>query len=90
MAEENKIDTGSQKLELFRALDQAEKDGNDRAKFCYLDEITRYDIVAKGLGCEGLFIKTEDELVKALNNSMLLKTTTVLDIQMEGLPAPEF
>jgi|TARA_R110002126_G_scaffold3492_3_gene19932 gas vesicle protein len=32
MAEENKIDTGSQKLELFRALDQAEKDGNDRAK----------------------------------------------------------
>ena len=32
MAEENKIDTSSQKLELFRALDQAEKDGNDRAK----------------------------------------------------------
>ena len=32
MADENKIDTGSQKLELFRALDQAEKDGNDRAK----------------------------------------------------------
>jgi hypothetical protein len=32
MAEENKIDTSAQKLELFRALDQAEKDGNDRAK----------------------------------------------------------
>jgi len=32
MVDENKIDTGSQKLELFRALDQAEKDGNDRAK----------------------------------------------------------
>tara|TARA_R100000479_G_C6250582_1_gene152242 strand:+ start:128 stop:559 length:432 start_codon:yes stop_codon:yes gene_type:complete len=32
MSEENKIDTSAQKLELFRALDQAEKDGNDRAK----------------------------------------------------------
>ena len=32
MAEENKIDTSSQKLELFRALDAAEREGNDRAK----------------------------------------------------------
>ena len=64
--------------------------GNDRAKFCYLDEITRYDIIAKGLGCDGLYIKTEDELVKALINSMLSKKTTVLDVLMEGLPAPEF
>ena len=39
--------------------------GNDRAKFCYLDEITRYDIIAQGLGCEGFYIKSENELEKA-------------------------
>ena len=64
--------------------------GNDRAKFCYLDEITRYDIIAQGLGCEGFYIKSENELEKALNTALLSKKTTVLDVQMEGLPAPEF
>jgi len=32
MAEKDIIDTSSQKLELFRAIDAAEKDGNDKAK----------------------------------------------------------
>ena len=32
MAEKDKIDTSAQKLELFRALDEAEKEGNDREK----------------------------------------------------------
>ena len=53
MADENKIDTSSQKLELFRALDQAEKDGNDRAK---LDIYKRL---------QSLYIADEDYFDKA-------------------------
>ena len=53
MADENKIDTSSQKLELFRALDQAEKDGNDRAKL---------DIYKK---LQNLYIADEDYFDKA-------------------------
>ena len=53
MSDENKIDTSSQKLELFRALDQAEKDGNDRAKL---------DIYKK---LQNLYIADEDYFDKA-------------------------
>ena len=53
MDDENKIDTSSQKLELFRALDQAEKDGNDRAK---LDIYKRL---------QSLYIADEDYFDKA-------------------------
>jgi len=53
MAEENKIDTGSQKLELFRALDQAEKDGNDRAKLDIYKQL------------QSLYIADEDYFDKA-------------------------
>ena len=53
MSDENKIDTSAQKLELFRALDQAEKDGNDRAKL---------DIYKK---LQNLYIADEDYFDKA-------------------------
>ena len=53
MSDENKIDTSSQKLELFRALDQAEKDNNDRAKL---------DIYKK---LQNLYIADEDYFDKA-------------------------
>jgi hypothetical protein len=53
MAEENKIDTSSQKLELFRALDQAEKDGNDRAKLDIYKQL------------QSLYIADEDYFDKA-------------------------
>ena len=64
--------------------------GEERAKFCYLDEYTRYDLVAKGLGCEGQFVKTESELRNTLKKALLSKKTTVIDVLMEGFPAPTF
>jgi len=53
MSDENKIDTSSQKLELFRALDQAEKDGNDRAKLDIYKQL------------QSLYIADEDYFDKA-------------------------
>ena len=64
--------------------------GDERAKFCYLDETTRYDLVAKGLGCEGYFVETEIELKSAIKKALLSKKTTVIDVVMEGFPAPSF
>ena len=53
MSDENKIDTSAQKLELFRALDQAEKDGNDRAKLDIYKQL------------QSLYIADEDYFDKA-------------------------
>ena len=64
--------------------------GLERAKYCMLDSLTRYDIIAKGLGCEGFFTNSESGLKKAIKNSLLTKKTTIIDIEMEGFPAPSF
>ncbi len=54
MAEENnRIDTSAQKLELFRALDAAEKDGNDREKLNIYKQL------------QSLYIADEDYFDKA-------------------------
>jgi len=53
MAEENKIDTSAQKLELFRALDAAERDGNDREKLNIYKQL------------QSLYIADEDYFDKA-------------------------
>ena len=64
--------------------------GLERAKYCILDSLTRYDIIAKGFGCEGFFTNSESGLKKAIKHSLLTKKTTVIDIEMEGFPAPSF
>ena len=55
-----------------------------------LDNLTKYDQIAKGMGCQGHFIQSIDELKKVINEAILSKKTTIIDIQMDGLPAPSF
>ena len=64
--------------------------GQDRAKYCMLDNLTRYDQIAEGMGCQGHFVQSIDELKKIINEVILSKKTTIIDIQMDGLPAPSF
>ncbi len=64
--------------------------GQDRAKYCMLDNLTRYDQIAEGMGCKGHFVQSTGELAKVINEAILSKKTTIIDIQMDGLPAPSF
>ena len=64
--------------------------GKDRAQYCMLDNLTRYDQIAEGMGCQGHFIQSIDQLKKVINEAILSKKTTIIDIQMDGLPAPSF
>ena len=64
--------------------------GQDRAKYCMLDNLTRYDQIAEGMGCQGHFVQSIDELKKIINEVILSKKTAIIDIQMDGLPAPSF
>ena len=62
--------------------------GDNRAKHCFLDNTTRYDKIAKGFGCDGFFINNIDELKRILKKVIVKKNTVVLDIEIEGHPAP--
>ena len=55
-----------------------------------LDNLTRYDQIAEGMGCQGHFIQSIDELKKVIYKAILSKKTTIIDIEMDGLPAPAF
>ncbi len=64
--------------------------GKKRAKFCYLDNITRYDKIAKAMGCEGFHVKSFNELRQSMVKALKLKKTTVIDVEIEGFAAPSF
>ena len=64
--------------------------GKERAQYCMLDNKTRYDIIAKGMGCQSFFVNTISSLKDAIKIALSTKKTTVIDIEMEGLPAPSY
>ena len=41
---------------------QVKEYGHKRAKFCYLDNVTRYDKIAKAMGCKGFYVRNLNEL----------------------------
>ena len=62
--------------------------GEDRAKYCMLDNETNYASVASGLGCKGFKVSSIKELKKIIKAAFSLKETTIIDVNIEGLPGP--
>ena len=62
--------------------------GEDRAKYCMLDNETNYASVACGLGCKGFKVSSIKELKKIIKAAFSLKATTIIDVNIEGLPGP--
>ncbi len=69
---------------------QQKRYGNDRAKGCHLDDITRYDRIAKGFGANGAYATTLEEFDKALHDAKKSRKPTVINVIIEGMPAPNF
>ncbi|NKB64370.1 MAG: hypothetical protein GKR95_20395 [Gammaproteobacteria bacterium] len=64
--------------------------GLGRTHGCGLGDNIRYDIVAKGLGCEGVFAETIDELRQGLKLSQRSGRPTCLNVIIPGAPAPVY
>ena len=64
--------------------------GNDRVIGCELDDKTRYDTLAKGLGAKGVRVENEENLMKALDTAARSRGPMVIDARIDGLPAPTF
>ena len=62
--------------------------GEDRAKYCMLDNETNYASVACGLGCKGFKVSSIKELKKIIKAVFSSKETTIIDVNIEGLPGP--
>ena len=69
---------------------QVKEYGHKRAKFCYLDNVTRYDKIAKAMGCKGFYVRNLNELNLSLEKALKSKKTTVIDVDIEGFGAPSF
>ena len=64
--------------------------GDDRVIGCELDDKTRYDTLAKGLGAKGVVVENEESLMKALDTASRSRGPMVIDARIDGLPAPTF
>jgi acetolactate synthase I/II/III large subunit len=64
--------------------------GHDRAFGCSLQENTRYDIAATGLGCKGENITDLTLVEKMIEKSMSGTGTTCINISLPGAPAPQY
>ena len=64
--------------------------GEDRLIGCELDDKTRYDTLAKGLGAKGVVVENEESLMKALDTASRSRGPMVIDARIDGLPAPTF
>ena len=69
---------------------QKNRYGGDRAIGCMLDDKTRYDTVAKGLGAKGTVVEDAENLAAALDKAAKTRGPTVIDARIEGLGAPVF
>lgn len=62
--------------------------GADRAHGCDLGKATRYDLVAAALGGHGEFVTCFEELHPALERAFASGKPAVVNVLIEGLPAP--
>jgi acetolactate synthase-1/2/3 large subunit len=62
--------------------------GADRAHGCELASATRYDLVASALGGHGEFVTRFEELHPALERAFASNRPAVVNVVIEGLPAP--
>jgi acetolactate synthase-1/2/3 large subunit len=62
--------------------------GADRAHGCELAAATRYDLVAKGFGAHGEFVTKGEELAPALERAFRSGKPALVNVMIEGLPAP--
>ena len=53
-----------------------------------LDEDTNYASVASGLGCKGCKVSSIEELKKIIKAFFSSKETTIIDVNIKGLPGP--
>lgn len=64
--------------------------GEDRIIGCGLDDLTRYDVLARGLGAKGTTVDSPDSLMKALDTASRARGPVVINALIEGRPAPAF
>jgi acetolactate synthase-1/2/3 large subunit len=62
--------------------------GRERAVGCTL-LAARYDRVAEGFGAHGEFVSRPEELLPAVGRAMESKRAAVINVMIEGLPAPD-
>ena len=53
-----------------------------------IDEETNYADVASGFGCKGFKVSSIKELKKIIKAVFSSKETTIIDVNIEGLPGP--
>ena len=64
--------------------------GSDRTIGCSLQQNTRYDIAASGLGCTGEHVIDLDILEERVKHSMHNTGTTCINVSLPGAPAPQY
>ncbi|MBY0335438.1 MAG: hypothetical protein K2X11_02425, partial [Acetobacteraceae bacterium] len=62
--------------------------GEARAHGCELAPATRYDLVAAGFGAHGEFVTRGEELAPALERAFASGKPALVNVLIEGLPAP--
>lgn len=69
---------------------QKKQYGEDRVIGCGLDDNTKYDLLAEGLGASGLAADSAESLKTALETASGTQGPVVINTLIEGLPAPTF
>ena len=71
-------------------LIQLENYGTDRTIACELSPETRYDLAARGLGCDGVLARDVSRLQAAVRNGLGASRPTCINVIMPGVAAPKY
>ena len=69
---------------------QARDYGTGRIHSCALDAETRYDKIAEGFGAKAYYVSKASEIRGALDSALNTRETSLINIIIDGIPAPKF
>jgi acetolactate synthase-1/2/3 large subunit len=69
---------------------QLQNYGPGRTTGCTLNDDTRYDVAAQGLGCHGYCVTETGELYGVLKQCLESDMPSCINMKMPGAPAPQY